>query len=93
MLGAQCLPVFTANPRLNHRYRYLLRLSGGAAGFRYWRILVIIIESGMIYSVALICEVTLYFLGLNSFYIVYDPIGQLTVRAPRLDIREASRSD
>lgn len=67
-------------------------MSGGASGFRYWRVLVIIIESGMIYSVALICEVTLYFLGLNSFYIVYDPIGQLTVRAPRLGIR-ASRTD
>ena len=68
-------------------HRYLLRLSGGVTGFRYWRILVIIIESGMIYSVALICEVTLYFLGLNSFYIVYDPIGQLTVRLLRLDVR------
>lgn len=38
-----------------------------------------VVESGMIYSVALICEVTLYFMGLNSFYIIYDPIGQLTV--------------
>ena len=47
--------------------------------FRYWRILLIIIESGMVYSVALICEITLYFLDSNSFYIVYDPIAQLTV--------------
>jgi len=65
---------------------HLLRLSGGVAGFRYWRILVIVIESGMIYSIALICEVTLYFLGLNSFYIVYDPIGQLTGIVPTMII-------
>ena len=55
-------------------------MSGGSKNFRYWRVLVIIIESGMIYSVALICEITLYFLGSNAFYIVYDPIAQLTVR-------------
>ncbi|KZT73959.1 hypothetical protein DAEQUDRAFT_761897 [Daedalea quercina L-15889] len=65
---------------------HMLRLSGGAAGFRYFKILIIIIESGMIYSVALICEVTLYFLGLNSFYIVYDPIGQLTGIVPTMII-------
>ncbi|KAH9841392.1 uncharacterized protein C8Q71DRAFT_853791 [Rhodofomes roseus] len=65
---------------------YMLRLTGGVAGFRYWRILVIIVESGMIYSIALICEVTLYFLGLNSFYIVYDPIGQLTGIVPTMII-------
>lgn len=34
----------------------------------------------MIYSVALICEITLYFLNSNAFYIIYDPIAQLTVR-------------
>jgi len=68
------------------RVWYLLRLSGGTANFRYWRILVIVIESGMIYSVALICEVTLYFMGLNSFYIVYDPIGQLTGIVPTMII-------
>ena len=58
----------------------MLRLGGGPASFRYWRVLVIIIESGMVYSVALICEITLYFLNNNAFYIVYDPIAQLTVR-------------
>lgn len=42
---------------------------------------LIIIESGMIYSVALICEITLYFLNSNAFYIIYDPIAQLTVCA------------
>lgn len=34
----------------------------------------------MIYSFALIVEITLYFIGSNAFYIVYDPIAQLTVR-------------
>ena len=60
--------------------RYMLRMGGGIAHFRYWRVLLIIIESGMLYSIALICEITLYFLNSNAFYIVYDPIAQLTVR-------------
>jgi hypothetical protein len=61
----------------------MLRLHDGKrAHFRYWRVLLIIIESGMVYSVALVCEITLYFLNSNAFYIVYDPIAQLTVRAP-----------
>ena len=59
----------------------MFRQDGGTmANFRYWKVLLIIIESGMIYSVALICEITLYFLSSNAFYIVYDPIAQLTVR-------------
>ncbi|GBE85106.1 predicted protein [Sparassis crispa] len=63
---------------------YMLNLSGGTSSFRYWRVLVMVIESGMIYSVALICEISLYFLNLNAFYIVYDPIGQLTGITPTL---------
>ena len=70
----------------------MLRLGGGTASFRYWRVLVIIIESGMIYSVALICELALYFLGSNAFYIVYDPIAQLTVRSPSPQHRLSSNS-
>lgn len=58
----------------------MLRLAGGTSNFRYWRVLLIVVESGMVYSVALICEITLYFLNSNAFYIVYDPIAQLTVR-------------
>lgn len=38
-----------------------------------------IIESGMIYSSVLVIEIVLYVLGDNAFYIVYDPIAQLTV--------------
>ena len=60
----------------------MFRTGGGSASFRYWRVLVIIIESGMVYSVALVCEITLYFLQSNAFYIVYDPIAQLTVSPP-----------
>ena len=59
--------------------RYMLRIGGGTANFRYWRILLIVIESGMIYSVALVFEIALYFNASNAFYIVYDPIAQLTV--------------
>lgn len=66
------------------RVAYMLRVGGGTANFRYWRILIIIIESGMIYSIALISEITLYFLGSNAFYIVYDPIAQLTAIVPTM---------
>lgn len=48
--------------------------------FRYWKTLAVVIESGAIYSSALIIEITLYFLNTNAFYIIYDPIAQLTVR-------------
>ncbi|CDO70150.1 hypothetical protein BN946_scf185009.g1 [Trametes cinnabarina] len=68
------------------RVWYMLRMEGGSTAFRYWRVLVIIIESGMIYSVALVCELALYFLGSNAFYIVYDPIAQLTAITPTLII-------
>lgn len=47
--------------------------------FRYAKALVLVIESAMIYSAALVIEITLYFIGSNAFYIVYDPIAQLTV--------------
>ena len=42
---------------------------------------MLIIESAMIYSTALLIEIVLYFSGSNAFYIVYDPIAQLTVSA------------
>ena len=51
--------------------------------FRYTRVLMLIIESAMIYSTALVIEITLYFIGSNAFYIVYDPIAQLTVSSAR----------
>lgn len=47
-----------------------------------------VIESGLIYSSVLVIEIVLYVLGDNAFYIVYDPIAQLTVRlrlAPSCD--------
>lgn len=61
--------------------RSLLKLSAGVGQSRskYGRLLALIIESGMIYSASLIIEITLYFLGSNAFYIIYDPIAQLTV--------------
>lgn len=33
----------------------------------------------MIYSSVLVIEIVLYVMGDNAFYIVYDPIAQLTV--------------
>lgn len=61
------------------RVIYMLRDYGGKHSFPYFKVLLVVIESGMIYSIALICEITLYFLNSNAFYIVYDPIAQLTV--------------
>ena len=67
------------------RIWFMTRESGGnpmTGRFRYTRVLLLIIESAMIYSTALVIEITLYFIGSNAFYIVYDPIAQLTVSAP-----------
>ncbi|KAI0074050.1 hypothetical protein K474DRAFT_1568913, partial [Panus rudis PR-1116 ss-1] len=74
----------TVTMLISLRVWYLLRDFGGKKNFRYYRVLMIVIESGMIYSVALICEITLYFLTSNAFYIVYDPIAQLTAIAPTM---------
>ncbi|THU98435.1 hypothetical protein K435DRAFT_964962 [Dendrothele bispora CBS 962.96] len=49
---------------------------------KYRRILLIVVESGAVYSSALIIEITLYFLDNNAFYIIYDPIAQLTAIVP-----------
>lgn len=61
--------------------RFIMRESGGVvtSHFRYTKVLLLVIESAMIYSAALLVEITLYFIGSNAFYIVYDPIAQLTV--------------
>lgn len=57
-------------------------ISGVTRGLGTAKILVLIIESGMIYSAALIIEISCYFSGSNAFYIVYDPIAQLTSIVP-----------
>ena len=50
--------------------------------FRYLKVFMLIIESAMIYSAAILIEIVLYFTNSNAFYIIYDPIAQLTVRPP-----------
>ncbi|PBL04616.1 hypothetical protein ARMGADRAFT_911341 [Armillaria gallica] len=57
-----------------------------SSSFRYRRVLALVIESGAIYSSALIIEITLYFLNTSAFYIVYDPIAQLTAIVPTMII-------
>ncbi|KAI0691916.1 hypothetical protein BC835DRAFT_1430458 [Cytidiella melzeri] len=53
----------TVTVLISLRVWYMLRVAGvNRQAFRCWRVLLIIIESGMIYSVALICKITLYFL-------------------------------
>lgn len=63
--------------------RFITRDLGGTAfsgaTFRFLKIFVMIIESAMVYSAAVLIEIVLYFSGNNAFYIVYDPIAQLTV--------------
>ena len=54
-------------------------ISGVTRNLGVAKILVLVIESGMIYSAALIVEIACYFAGSNAFYILYDPIAQLTV--------------
>lgn len=59
-------------------------ISGVTRSLGTAQVLVLIIESGMIYSAALIIEISCYFSGSNSFYIVYDPIAQLTSIVPTM---------
>ncbi|KAM5535136.1 hypothetical protein V8D89_011222 [Ganoderma adspersum] len=70
------------------RIWFITRESGGAvtSQFRYTKVLLLVIESAMIYSAALLVEITLYFIGSNAFYIVYDPIAQLTGIVPTMII-------
>ncbi|TBU26036.1 hypothetical protein BD311DRAFT_779859 [Dichomitus squalens] len=66
------------------RLWYLSRASGASGVYRYRfaRAFLLIIESAMIYSTAVLIEIVLYFSGNNAFYIVYDPIAQLTGMVP-----------
>ncbi|KAI0692988.1 hypothetical protein C8T65DRAFT_70545 [Cerioporus squamosus] len=54
--------------------------------FRYMQVFMLIIESAMIYSAAVLIEIVLYFSNSNAFYIVYDPIAQLTGIVPTMII-------
>lgn len=67
--------------RVWHVFRMI---SGVASSLGAAKVLVLVIESGMIYSAALIIEICCYFSGSNSFYIVYDPIAQLTSIVPTM---------
>ncbi|KAJ7594904.1 hypothetical protein C8J56DRAFT_927929 [Mycena floridula] len=57
-----------------------------STSFKYRRVLALVVESGSIYSSALVIEITLYFLNSNGFYIIYDPIAQLTGIVPTMII-------
>ena len=83
MIGSEMLACVGTQAALTGCLRFMTREIGDnpmAGRFRYTRVLLLIIESAMIYSAALVVEITLYFIGSNAFYIVYDPIAQLTVR-------------
>jgi len=67
--------------RVWHVFRMI---SGVGRNLGTAKILVLVIESGMIYSAALIIEISCYFAGSNAFYILYDPIAQLTSIVPTM---------
>ncbi|KAF8918222.1 hypothetical protein CPB85DRAFT_1249833 [Mucidula mucida] len=68
------------------RIWHLGRQLNFGSSFRYRRVLTLVVESGLIYSTAVAIEITLYFLNSNAFYIVYDPIAQLTAIVPTMII-------
>ncbi|THU90514.1 hypothetical protein K435DRAFT_781228, partial [Dendrothele bispora CBS 962.96] len=58
------------------------RVKSGSTSTFYTRVLITVIESGSVYSTALILEIAFYLANSNVFYIVYDPIAQLTALMP-----------
>jgi len=75
----------TATSLIALRVWYIFRMmSGESRSLGVTKILVLVIESGMIYSAALIIEISCYFAGSNAFYILYDPIAQLTSIVPTM---------
>jgi hypothetical protein len=43
------------------------------------KVLALVVESGSVYSSALLVQIILYFMNSNGFFIAYDPITQLMV--------------
>jgi len=72
--------------RIWYLEQQLKALPNANTSLGYRKILAVVIESGAIYSSALVIEITLYFLNTNAFYIVYDPIAQLTGIVPTMII-------
>lgn len=67
-----------------HSIRYISRFvsiqsDGSFDRNRYSKVLAVVIESGAIYSTAILFEIIFYLMKSNVFYIVYDPFCQLTV--------------
>ena len=50
-------------------------------GPRYWGILAIIIESGALYSSALVIEIALFVSKTNAIYVLFDGMAQIIVSA------------
>jgi len=61
--------------------------------YRYKRALALVVESGSVYSVAVLIELVLYLANSNAFYIVYDPIAQLTVSVRILHFANVFKRD
>ncbi|TCD70178.1 hypothetical protein EIP91_004648 [Steccherinum ochraceum] len=62
---------------------YILRVFGQRSmALQYSKAFIVVVESGMICALALGCEITLFFMSSNAFYLVYNPIAQLTAIVP-----------
>lgn len=48
---------------------------------RYWSVLAIVIESGALYSSALIIEIVLFVSKTNAIYVLFDGMAQVIVSA------------
>jgi len=67
------------------RVWYIFRMTSGMThNLGVAEVLVLVIESGMIYSATLVIEIACYFAGSNAFYILYDPMVQLTSIVPTM---------
>ncbi|KAI0749957.1 hypothetical protein C8Q80DRAFT_1102089 [Daedaleopsis nitida] len=60
--------------------KILRHLSGGVVihGGRYYKTVLVIIESGLLYTVALIITITLFAYNNNGVYVITDMLGHLT---------------
>jgi len=48
-------------------------------GPRYWGVMAIVIESGALYSSALVIEIALYVSKTNGIYVLFDGMAQVIV--------------
>jgi hypothetical protein len=80
VFGIRCVAkwFFSAHPHF--AIRSMIRLSSFGTAM-YTRLLALVVESGMVYSLVMLVAIILYVKRNNSFFIVYELMGQLSVRS------------